>query len=149
MSIKTVSEYLSEILPEGSHEAKVVESVKNLLYRQLPNTAAGCTNRISEIDSIRSELVSLIYQINSYYSDINKEYKFIYDKEFTRLTALGRPSQAAIDSEISSKYPELFEIKIKLEKLDNLRALLNQYIRSLDQSRNSCIENWHDIRRVD
>lgn len=148
ISINSYKEYFNGVIKEGSEEFKIISEVYNILSSRLPSTAAEAYSRVSSLESYRAQISTMIYVISMLRDDINREYRKLYEKEFTKLSLLNRPSQAAIDAEIHSKSTEAFMLRDKLESYDRILQLLNSYIRCIDSSKSSAVEAWRDSRRV-
>lgn len=139
---------LVEVLGDGD-ELRTLVATYQALTRQLPVTAPDSYSRLSELETYRAQLSMIIYALNKLRADVDKEYRRIYESDYTKYTGLNRPSQTAIESEIFSKRPEMVVLRNKLESYDRVITLVNSFVRCLDSLKSSVMECWRDARRLD
>ena len=148
INLNSYKQYFNGVIKEDSEEFRTISEVYNILVSRLPQTASEAFSRVSSLESYRAQLSSMIYMISMIKDDVNREYRKLYEREFTKLSLLNRPSQAAIEAEIHSKSTEAFMLRDRLESFDRVLALLNSYIRCIDSCKTSAMECWRDARRV-
>lgn len=133
--IKIVQDSFVELL-EGEisdYELSIIsKSIRNPMVRTF-TTSAAMTERIQEILSNLSELNYLRSKLIQKRYRLSISYRAAFDKQYTLLTRIGRPSRAAIESEIFSTDESLFNQKLKLEEFDNMIEYLQTQI-DLNQS---------------
>lgn len=143
----TIDKYvqdISELITTGSAEHAVLQQVNKVLAMPTPTTQSDARNRISSLDTLRLELVNLNYFLARSITASRKEFDKVYAKEFSKYTLMGRPNQTAVDSEVMSRTPGLLDLKYKIENYTNFKELVSSYIRTLDQTRSTCISGYHD-----
>lgn len=146
ISLERYNEDLQDLFPEGTEEYRGLLSITRLLNSSAPSTLAESQIRVSALDSARADLCNLIYYVSIRITKVAKEYSILYNKEFVKYTNLGRPNQTAVDCEVLSRNSSILDLKYKIESYESIRSLLQQYIRSIDQSRSTCIQLWNDNR---
>lgn len=148
ISLNSYKKYFNGIITEDSEEFKTISEIYNILTMRMPSTPSEAFNRVSSLESYRAQLSTIIYMLSMIKDDLNREYRQLYEKEYTKLVLLNRPSHAAIDAEIHSKSTEAFMLRDKLESFDKIFSLLNSYLRCIDSFKTSAMEAWRDSRRI-
>ena len=135
-------EKIRNSLKLSESDIKVIRDINLLLKQPTPSVQTGIESRVSTIDSMRIDLVDLIYKVDSRRADFEYNYKIIYDREFTRLTKAERPSQASIEAEIHAMSEDMSSRRLTLDNYNILKSLLFGYLKSLDLSRETCMKKW-------
>ena len=144
-----IESVIKEVFPENSEEYRIIVESYNILNSSTPQIAAEYKNRLMILDKLRTELSSLYFMITRNINQIRNSYQRDYDAQYVRLVKIGRPSHNAIESEIRFNSPDYVTSSLKIEELDNVRNLINSYIRGIDSVKNTTVELLRDSRRID
>lgn len=148
LDITKVSDIIEEILPKGSSEYETIVQAYSELLRNLPTTSAQAHSKVSVLDTLRPQLSAIIFMLNNRWYKLSMEHSFTYNKDYTRWCNSGtKPSHAAIEAQIYRDNVDLMKLKYKLDDLDNLLEFVKSLVSSLDTTRKSVIEAWHDSNR--
>jgi hypothetical protein len=122
-----ISEYELSIIEDSIRILFIkVFGSANTVFEQLQS----CIQTISQLNYLRSKISSIRYSKMI-------QYRPEYERMYTSLTRMGRPSKQAIDSEIFSTNQKLSQDRNILENLDNLLVYLdNQYSLLLSYQKN-------------
>ena len=140
--LENILERIRNALGLNEHDIDIIRHVNLTLKEPTPSVQLAIQNRVSELDSMRVELLDLIFNVNVQANDFEYKYKDSYDREFARLVKADRPSQQAIDSEIHANSRSLQDMRLTLNNYDSLKGLLFGYLKSLDKSRETCMKLW-------
>jgi hypothetical protein len=143
--------YLDQVLTKiknefglSDYEVDLLRSINLELRKPLPTVQSGIESRVNVIDSYRSKLVVMIYEVSDKYSIQEYEYKSKYDPEFVRLTRSGRPNQQAVDSEIHMN-KDMQDKRKLLNDFDSFKNLLFSYLKTLDECKSTCMKKWNSL----
>lgn len=121
-------EYLVNIVNNSvelsEYEKEMIYSAFNSIYKELPTTRILITSRVNEVIQIRSDINYLKVKVSDTYRNTNIKYLSLYNKKFTILTRQGRPSKAAIDSEIYTVDTDIYKLKCDLDALEESTTIL-------------------------
>lgn len=137
-----ILERIQNTLSLSDYDVDVIRRVNSILKEPTPSVQLQIQSRVSALDSLRVELLDLIYDVNVQNNDLEYRYKETYDREFAMLVKADRPSQQAIDSEIHAKSRAMQDMRQNLNNFDALKGLLFGYLKSLDKSRETCMSLW-------
>ena len=130
---------IKDALSLSDEEISIIRRVHDVLLEPTPSLQLQRNDRLSKIDTLRAELVELIYRVNVRRNDLEYKYKETYDETYTMLVKADRPTQQAIDSEIHARSATMRDARLNLANLDSLRGLLYGYRDSLDSSKKTCM----------
>lgn len=140
--IESVRNNFKETLDISDYELGMISNSIKLIFTRAFTSSAVITEQIqimlealSNLNYLRSKLVSARYKVDT-------KHRVLYDKEFTVLTKMGRPSKQAIDSEIYYSNKEIFDLREKLEAYNNLLEYLDTQIKLLE----STVRNYESQR---
>lgn len=118
----------------SDYELNIIETSVNLPFIRKFNSPTVMSEQIQDIIANLSDLNYLKNKIISLRYEINIDYRNEYDRRFTILTRMGRPSKQAIDSEMHCDNENLISSRNKLEKLDNLISWISNQIKLLEMT---------------
>lgn len=142
-------ESLIEVFSEGTHEYEVLMNVHDLITSYSPSISAECKTQMILLDQSKIELSSLYYMVSRRISKLKASIQSSYDTQYTRLVKLGRPSNAAIEAEIRLSNSDYLSVCSKLEAMEQIKDLINSYLRCIDATKATAIELLRDSRRID
>lgn len=137
------------VFGKNTEEYKIIEEAYKLIVEEEPMVASEAKNNMIFLDRSRVKLVTIYYSLCSKISGMRAEIQSSYDTSYTRLVKLGRPSNNAIESEIRATNPNYAGFSKLLEDYENLKRLISDYIRCIDNSKSTTIEMLRDSRRLD
>lgn len=141
-NLDRILERIRNTLNLTSYDIDVIRKVNEKLKEPTPSVQLQIQKRVSDLDSLRVELLDLIFNVNVECNDYEYRYKETYDREFAMLVKAERPSQQAIDSEIHAKSKALQDMRLNLGNYEALKGMLFGYLKSLDKSRETCMRLW-------
>lgn len=128
--VKLVQDSFKELL-EGhisEYELSIVDrSIRNPMSRTF-TSAMAMTEKIQDILGNLSELNYLKSKLIKRRYELAVKFRSEYDRQFTILTRMGRPSKQSIESEIYSNNPSLNDYRNKLEEFDSMIEYLQTQI---------------------
>lgn len=142
-------EMLEGIFDPGTEEYQIIEESYQLIASTAPTIAAEAKTHLLLLDHMKIKLATLYYMLGRNISKMRVAIQSTYDASYTRLVKLGRPSNAAIETEIRATNPEYAGISRKIDDYEAIRELINNYIRCLDSSKTTTLEVLRDSRRID
>jgi len=140
---------LSEVFPSGSSEYQILSNAYGLIIAGIPQIAAEYKNKLIALDASRAELSSLYFMINRNISKLKATIQTDYDGQYTRLVKIGRPSNTAIEAEIRFNNPDYLKVSNQIEELENVKNLIVNYMKCIDNCRLTTTELFKDSRRID
>lgn len=134
-AIKSIQGMFIEVCGElSSYELSIIENSIRLPMQRAFTSSSAMTDAIqsilsnlTEVNYLRTKLIQMRYEVNL-------KHRIKYDKQFTLLTRMGRPSKQAIESELYSSDGELDQLRIDLEGIDNLLDYLQTQIELLQST---------------
>lgn len=132
-----LDELVKEFFSEGTSENETILEVYKFITSTPPTSKAVMLNRLLIADTLRPQIAAIIYQVREIHRVNELKYRVKYDHEFTVLTGIGRPSAQSIECEIYDTIPELRDAKQKLDKIDAFIYMLQSFVKSLDQVKNT------------
>lgn len=140
---------LKEVFPETSDEYKLILEASDLLASSAPSIAAECKTIMILADHIKPRLAALYFLLSREISKMKETYQASYDAQYVRLVKMGRPSNAAIEAEIRVTNTEFITLSKQIDKYEQVKELINFYLRCIDSLKQSAIEILRDSRRID
>lgn len=144
-----IKKVLEGVFDEGTQEYEIIKECYEMINKTVPSVASEAKTAMILADRCRVEMVTLIYLLSREISNTRSKLRDFGDSQYVRLVKLGRPSKEAIETEIRSTSPEYRKFSEKIEKLENVKELVNSYVRSLDSFRMTALEILKDSRRLD
>lgn len=133
--VLAISKLTKDILVDVSdYELNMIGNTLRLIYMEPPSTKLLVTERISELVKSKSDLQYLVLKIKDIRRSTNIPYINKYNTQFTLLTKQGRPSKAAIESEMYHIHQDLRDQRDKLSDIDNLLEFFEGYFALLDKT---------------
>lgn len=143
------NDILEGVFPEDSEEWNVLEEAYNLVISSTPTIAAQAKTDMILLDNSKIRLSTIYFMISRNISRQKESIQGEYDTAYTRLVKLGRPSNAAIESEIRMTHPSCASVLQKIEVLEQVKDLVSSYIKGIDSAKQTAIEFLRDSRRID
>lgn len=140
---------LGDIFPPTSEEFKIIKESYDTITTGTPTTSGEAKTNMILLDRYKAQLATIYYLLNHNISKKKKVYQATYDAQYTRLVKLGRPSNTAIQAEIRVSNPEYAGLSAEVEKLEQVKDLVNTYLKCIDNCKQTAIECLRDIRRID
>lgn len=119
----------------STEELDIIYKANSYLSQQVPNNKVMLGDRSSEGVKIRSQVNYLIYKLKNKLIIDRVSHDDEYNKKFVTYTRMGRPSKAAIESEIYFSSKELSELKVSIDRM----IVLVEYLEHLSNSVESYI----------
>lgn len=130
--IKEVQSLFIEVCGTLSeYELLIIENSIRLPMKRVLTSSASMTDMIQQITSNLSELNYFKSKLVQIKYPIQLKYSMEFDKQFTLLTRIGRPSRQAIESEINSTSEITRELGNQLTQINNLLEFLQSQIELL------------------
>lgn len=123
LSNDLLSESEMNMIVECDNEIKQIAPTDRRLLFNKEQTLINCSQNLSWC----------IYSIRLKYSKILNEYRKLRDPEYTILVRQGRPSAAAIETELRYKHDNFYEYDENLRILENIIEFLNHMELSVDR----------------
>lgn len=143
------NELVEGIFSEGTEEYDILNDTYNLITQSAPTVASEAKTHLLLLDHTKVKLSTLYYSLCRTISKLRDQVQSAYDSSYMRLVKLGRPSKDAIESEIRVLNPEYAKIYRKLIDYEDLKDLVNMYIKCIDSSKITTIEILKNIYRID
>lgn len=140
---------LREIFPETSEEFQLIIEANELVASSAPSIAGECKTIMIMADHIKPRLATLYFLLSREISKMKETYQASYDAQYVRLVKMGRPSNAAIEAEIRSTNAEFIALSKQIDKYEQVKELINFYVRCIDSLKQSAVEILRDSRRID
>lgn len=132
--IKVMLDETKSILNDVSdYELSMISNSMRLVSSAPPSTKLQITERITSLIKSKSDIQYLVYRVKEIRQEVSIPYNNKYNELYTMLTIKGRPSKAAIESEMYFKNKDVMNSKNKLDKIDNLLEFLESYLNYLDR----------------
>lgn len=147
--MRLLIEALNGVFDEGTEEREILTEAYDIIRSSHPSVASEAKNHLIMLDHSRVKLSTLYYSITRIISHLRGMVQSTYDAQYTRLVKLGRPSKDAIESEIRTTNPEYSGISQKIKDYEEVKELINMYLRCIDASRSSTQEILKNIYRID
>ena len=142
-------EYITDIFPETSEEYKILEEAYEVITSSAHTISAEAKTDMILLDNVRTKLSTLYYMLGRSISRKRASFQTIYDTQYARLVKLGRPSNAAIEAEIRTTNPGAAITMKECAALEEVKNLVEKYIRCVDSAKTTALELLRDSRRVD
>lgn len=142
-------ELLEGVFDEGTEEYDIIKEGYEVIIKSAPTLSGEAKTQMILLDHCRSKLSTLYYLVSKKINKYRKEYQKAYDLGYIRLVKLGRPSHAAIDAELRCTCSEYAKVYDKITQLEQVKDLINSYIRCIDNNKQTAIEILRDSRRID
>ncbi len=142
-------EALAEIFPTTSEEYDAITKAYNFVNSPIPMTAAEAKTLMYQIDGIRARLSTVYFLISRELSKQKSLIQHQYDISYTRLVKVGRPSHAAIETELKTMLPDYVIYLDISEKYEQVKELVSSLVRGLDEIKRTTLEAFRDARRID
>lgn len=131
--IEQLVSYSKSILGDLSdYESNMIRTSMQLVQLDPPSTKLAITERINTLNRSKSDLQYLILKSQEIRRSYNIPYTNEYNKQFTVLTRMNRPSKQAIESEMHFQSAELRDARDKIADIDTLIEFLRSYLGYLD-----------------
>lgn len=140
---------LDNIFSEDTHEYEIIKEAHDIITNNAPTISSEMKTQMILIDRCRTELSTLYFMLNRSIAKLEESYRSTYDKQYTRLVKLGRPSGAAIEAELRSSLPDYVVASEKINTLNSVKDLVSSYMRCLDSRKQTITEIFRDSRRID
>lgn len=147
--VSNLEEKVSKIFSKDSEEFEVLLETYRLINRSTPLTSADAKNYLINLDHLRVKLSSIYYLISSRVTERKLTTQSTYDNLYVQLVRRGRPSKDAIESEIRELNPEIAGIFYQNCELEDIKSLVEYFLRCIDSSRLTTIELLRSINRID
>ncbi|AMM44904.1 hypothetical protein SP15_105 [Bacillus phage SP-15] len=147
--VNKVIEVIKTLSGFEDYELQIVRDVNIAVSKAYPTGRTACQERLSALDTLRGRLNTLILLLKDHRSKEKRFHQSKHDKEYVRLTRLGRPNSQAINSEIRSSFPDLAENESKLERLKQIIDYLDQLLWDMDKVRGDLLDRAGDSARRD
>ena len=145
LDVSRYSSIIEKILPQDSQEYRIIVDAYSILISGLPTSPQQAHSRLSALDTLRPQLSSLIYMLNSKWQKLSLEHYIEYSKLYTRWCNSGtKPSHAAIEAQIYRDDQALLVKKYDMDDYSNLLEFVKSLVKSLDSMRSSVILAWKD-----
>lgn len=116
----------------SDYELSMIKNIIGLSSREVPTSKVILGDRISEAIKYKSDAQYLITKLKDKKKIILLNYTPEYNKWFTILTRQGRPSKAAIDSEIMYTKPDMYADNLKIQEFDELIEFMQNQLIIID-----------------
>lgn len=127
---KKLYEYLSEVVQLSETEMFTIKSAMRMVREIAPSDAPLLIKKINELISISQDLSWVVSVVSRKKHKIVTEVRIIKDPTYVMLVRQGRPSIAAIESEIRLNNNKIYKMEEDIEILDNI----SDYLKHLEQS---------------
>lgn len=144
-----VRELVSGVLGDKSEETETVVEVYELITQSAPTIASEAKTHMILLDHARTKLSTVYYMLCREISRMKDEVRSSYDSQYTRLVKLGRPTKDAIESEIRATNPQYSGVSKTISDYEDVKNLINMYLRCIDSSKQTTVELLRNINRID
>jgi len=139
--IKNLVMKLKDKFNLSDYETEFLERLNTELRRPVPTTQLGIEDRLYLLDVLKIDLHNMLYVLEERFSSMEYEYKEKYNIEHTRLVRAGRPSEAAIDSEIHTN-TSLKSTRDLLNDWQSFKGLLTSYLSVIKACKDTCLKKF-------
>lgn len=144
-----IKNLLSEIFGPESQEVDTLVDAYNLIVKTAPTVSSEAKTHLLLLDHSRTKLASLYYMITRVISKKWNSMQSTYDETYVQLVRRGRPSKDAIEAEIRQLNPEYSGIAYQVSQLEEVKELINMYLRCIDSNKTTTLEILRNINRID
>lgn len=127
---KKLYEYLSDVVELSNQELYTIKSAMRMVREISPSEVPLLIKKINELISISQDLSWVVSVVTRKKHKLLTEVRKIRDPAYVMLVRKGRPSAAAIESEIRLNNSSVYELEENIEILSNV----NDYLKHLEQS---------------
>jgi len=140
---KVISD-INKVLPDdlSEYEQRMISDSLEIPYKSVTNSKVVLSDRIDEAIKCKSDLNYIIMKLKNKRKEVSIPYNVKYNKLFTILTRQGRPSRAAIESEINYTNPDMAQSYNTIENLDDIISFLESHLSLIDM----VIRNYENRR---
>ena len=142
-------ELFEGVFSEDSEELETLQMTYDLVGKSAPSIVAEYKTNMILLDKCKIKLSTMYYMLSRNISKKRETFNDTYNATYTRLVKVGRPSAAAIEAEIKSTNPMYAGISIEIERLEQVKELINLYLRCIDSCKQTATELLRDSRRID
>ena len=143
------TEILDGVFAPGTDEYDAIKDTYDTITSSVPVIAAEARATLVILDNCRAKLSTIYFMLNRTISQKTEVIQQTYDAQYMRLVKLGRPSKDAIEAEIRATNPQYAGICVEVKRLEDVKELINMYIRCIDNCRQNTLEMLKNIFRVD
>lgn len=147
--VNKVIAIVTELTGFSDGELQIIRDVNIAISKSYPTGRTACQERLSGLDTLRGRMNTLILLIKDHRAREKRLHQGKHDKEYVRLTRLGRPNSQAINSEIRSSFPDLAENDSRLDRMKNIIDYLDQLLWDMDKVRGDLLDRAADSARKD
>lgn len=140
----TVNAY-KEVINISDYESKMIESAVRSARVSAASTKLQLTESIDNFIKLKSDLSYIKLKLNEEYLKTKVPYRNEYDKQFTLLTKMMRPSRQAIESEMHYQSNTLRDYRDKLDKITQLIEFTSTLSDILDRKMNNLESRRYDL----
>jgi len=133
INLKPLYEFLKENELLSDTELDMIQYCLNDITETSPNDKPGVFRKSEKIIQDSQNLSWCIYSLRLQYDHLNKAYRKIKDPEYTLLVRQQRPSSEAINSELRTKFEELYDLEEKLSTINNIIEYLTHIQTSMER----------------
>lgn len=142
-------EIIGDVFSTNSEEFQIIKDTYDLIGMSAPTIAAEFKTHMILLDKYKISLSTMYYMLSRNISEKKEAFSATYNSSYVRLVKLGRPSAAAIEAEIKAGNPAYSGMTHEIEKLQQVKDLINDYLRCIDSCKQTAIEFLRDSRRID
>lgn len=145
--VDKVIKILQELTGFSDGELEIIKQVNISISRAYPTGRTACQERLSELDTLRGRLNTLIILIKDFRFRQKRKYQERHDTEYVRLTRIGRPNAQAVNAEIRTGDSEVAELEVNLDRLKHFIEYLDKLLWDMDKVRGDLLERAGDATR--
>lgn len=134
---------VGKIITLSEYEITTIKDAVNLISIR-PTTKSECIRIMSDLDSTRSRILTVIYYFSTEIISMQKSYDDKYVMEYVKLVRSGRP-QAAADLEAMYKVQGLPELKVNIMELSEFKSYLYGLLKSVDSRKSSLFSTLPEL----
>lgn len=119
--IKSTESAMLESLSD--YEKSIIHRVMVFLRDPMPSMMGAIFNKIEECIELREEYNYILYKIRYKYQELSSKYNAEYYSRFSVISRQGRPNQASVEAEVSTRQ----EVVTARKSMEDLGVLLRFY----------------------
>lgn len=143
--VDSILNYVKGIVDVSDYELAMIRDSVRLITQEPPNTKLMVNSRIDEIVKAKSNMSYIMLKLKDIRRTINIPYTDFYNTNFMILTKQGRPSKAAIDSEIHALHSNCRDWRDRLSEIDLILEFFETHTDLLSSVKSTLESRRYDL----
>ena len=143
--VKSATNLFKEVVELTDYESKMIDNAIRYSRSVVASTKLQLTESIDILLRIKSDLSYLRLKLNDKRRSVRVPYRNEYDKQFTMLTKMNRPSRQSIESEMHYMSESMRSARDTVDKFDNLVEYINTLSEIIDRKISNMESRRYDL----